>query len=280
MKKIFYIFVFLTFSFSSYCKNYLGEFLKFYPEENLVVETTSRIRFSSEISIIKENGNINDFFYLSLENKRNFINLNNIKISSLTGVKEGKNIYFKNSVTNEGLQEIKILLEGEIIFNWLIKNQNISNIKIGYINSNVNPVYLTLDINMFNPIHSLKIKVVNNMNLGKVEAGNKLSTKSFGTPANLTIEGQENKKVSITIPKNITIKNSKNDTLSVDLKFRDNNKQKLIRELSHNGKNTYKTGNNKNIVSKDILIDGESQTNKNSRGIYKGVFTVRVEYID
>ena len=59
-----------------------------------------------------------------------------------------------------------------------------------------------------------------------------------------------------------------------------NNSQELIRRLSSNSKNTYRVGNDGRVITKDILIDGETQTKKTSRGVYRGFFTVKVEYLD
>lgn len=279
MRRFIYVLIFLSCFYSSQGKNYIGEVSKLYSRENLVIGTTSRIKFSAEININKESGNTQDFFQLDLSNRNAFMNIGENKISSINSISTGNHLYFKNSTNGEGLQELRFILEGELIFNWLSKSKN-ENIRIGYINSPNNPVFLKIDIEDLNPIHSLKIKVVDNMDLGIIEAGRVLSTKDSGTPANISVEGEESKRVSITIPKNTTIKNSANDTLLVNLNFRDNGDQKLIRELSPNGKNTYRVGNNGSVISKEILIDGESQTKRSTRGTYRGSFTVRVEYLD
>ena len=50
--------------------------------------------------------------------------------------------------------------------------------------------------------------------------------------------------------------------------------------MSSNSKNTYRVGNDGRVITKDILIDGETQTKKTSRGVYRGFFTVKVEYLD
>lgn len=271
---------FFIFSYFSFGKNYIAEISKVYSNDNLVIGTTSRLKFSSEVSIIKENGNIQDFFQLETNSNNSFINLAELKITNISGTKVGNKIYFKNTTNGEGLQEIKILVEGEFVFNWLNQSREKENIKIGYINSSINPVYLNLDTKELKPIHSLKIKVLNNMNLGKGVAGEKLSTKESGEPANLSIEGEENKSINIYIPSSTTIKNSNNDTLTVNIRFRDNNSQELIRRLSSNSKNTYRVGNDGRVITKDILIDGETQTKKTSRGVYRGFFTVKVEYLD
>lgn len=280
MKKILVFIIFFIFSYFSFGKNYIAEIAKVYSNDNLVIGTTSRLKFSSEVSIIKENGNIQDFFQLETNSNNSFINLAELKITNISGTKVGNKIYFKNTTNGEGLQEIKILVEGEFVFNWLNQNREKENIKIGYINSSINPVYLNLDTKELKPIHSLKIKVLNNMNLGKGVAGEKLSTKESGEPANLSIEGEENKSINIYIPSSTTIKNSNNDTLTVNIRFRDNNSQELIRRLSSNSKNTYRVGNDGRVITKDILIDGETQTKKTSRGVYRGFFTVKVEYLD
>lgn len=279
MKKIIYIFIFLVCFCNLKGKNYIGEISKIYYNERVAIGVTNRIEFSGEVKIIKEDGNTKDFFQEEILRKNSFINFGKIELTPINSIREGNRIYFKSSSNEEGLQEIRFILEGEIIFNWLSKNKE-ENIKIGYINSLENPVFLSVNMEDFNPLYSLKIKVIENMNLGKVQAGEKLSTKDFGTPANISIEGQENKSINITIPKTTTIKNSKNDTLLVNLKFRENNKQNLVRKLSPNEVNTYRVGNKGSVISKNIFIDGESQTKKNTNGVYRGFFTVKVEYLD
>lgn len=280
MRKFIYCMSFLIFSLISLSQDFRGEISKFYSNEVLAVGTTNRVKFSAEVTLIKEFANNQDYFQLELKNENNFLNLSNIKISSLNSVKDGNKLYFKSSTNGEIIKEIKFLLEGEALFNWLVKNQRNENIKIGYINDEFNPVYLNLALKNFNPVQSLKIKIIDNMNLGKGEAGERLSTKKWGTPANISIEGEENKSVNITIPQSTTIKNSKNEVLIVDLSFRENGGQKLVKLLSPNNKNIFRIGNENRVISKDILIDGEAQTQRGNRGVYKGTFTVKVEYLD
>ena len=64
MKKILVFIIFFIFSYFSFGKNYIAEISKVYSNDNLVIGTTSRLKFSSEVSIIKENGNTQDFFQL------------------------------------------------------------------------------------------------------------------------------------------------------------------------------------------------------------------------
>lgn len=280
MKKIVVFIIFLSLFQFTLGKNYIGEVSKIYSNENLVIGVTNRLDFSAEVSIVKESGNTQDYFQLKTDRGNSFINLGEIKIENISGTKVGDKIYFKNSSNGEEIQEIKFLLEGNIVFNWLSKTRERKNIKIGYINSTSNPVYMSIALEDFKPIHSLKVKVIDNMNLGKVEAGGKLSTREWGEPANISVEGEENKSINIYIPSSTTIKNSKDDTLSVNLKFRDSNGQELTRKLTPNSKNTYRVGNDGRVITKDILIDGEAQTKKTTRGVYRGFFTVRVEYLD
>lgn len=272
--------IFLIVSLSTQSKNYIGELSKLYSKEVVAVGTTNRIDFSTEVTIIKGDGNTQDFFQLDLKNGSGFMSLNSIKISPINSVKEGNRFYFKSSFNGEGIQEIRFLLEGELIFNWLIKNKRDENIRMGYINSSTNPVYLNLRLEDFNPVYSLKVRVVDNMNLGKGQAGEKLSTKTWGTPANVSVEGEESKRVSITIPQSTVIKNSRDDKLTVNLNFRENSGQKLIKELAPNSRDTFRVGSDGRVISKDILIDGETQTTRGSRGAYRGSFTVKVEYLD
>ena len=95
-------------------------------------------------------------------------------------------------------------------------------------------------------------------------------------PAKIKIEGENNKKIKLTIPKQINIVNKNNDVLVVDLTFRNNNSNILSINLNEgNGSIKY----NSIILSDEILIDGESQTKNNSSGLYEGTFIVRVEYL-
>lgn len=280
VKKILMIAILLLFSTLSFGKNYIGEISKLYTNENLVIGVTNKIRFTAELSIIKENGSSQDFFQLNTTKNNSFINLNITSIKNITGVKIANKIYFKNDSNNEGIQEIRFLVEGELLLNWLNRSRQRENMVIGYVNSTNNPVYLSINIDEFDPIYSLKIKVIDNMNLGKVEAGEKLSTKELGTPANISIEGEENKSVNIYIPNTTTITNSNSDSLTVYLHFRSNNGQKLTKKLSPNNTDTYRIGNDGIVVTKDILIDGEAQTKRTTKGVYRGSFTVKVEYLD
>ena len=280
MRRVIYYMSFLIFSLISLGQDFRGEISKFYSNDVLAVGTTNRVRFSAEVTLTKDFANNQDYFQLDLKNGNKFLNLNNIKVSPINSIKEGNKIYFKSSTNGEIIKEIKFLLEGEALFNWLVKNQKDENIRIGYINDEFNPVYLNLSLQNFNPVQSLKIRVIDNMNLGKGEAGERLSTKKWGTPANISIEGEENKSVNITIPESTTIKNSKNESLIVDLSFRENGGQKLVKLLAPNNRDVFRIGNESRVVSKDILIDGETQTQKGNRGVYKGMFTVKVEYLD
>ena len=262
MRRVIYYMSFLIFSLISLGQDFRGEISKFYSNDVLAVGTTNRVRFSAEVTLTKDFANNQDYFQLDLKNGNKFLNLNNIKVSPINSIKEGNKIYFKSSTNGEIIKEIKFLLEGEALFNWLVKNQRDENIRIGYINDEFNPVYLNLSLQNFNPVQSLKIRVIDNMNLGKGEAGERLSTKKWGTPANISIEGEEN------------------ESLIVDLSFRENGGQKLVKLLAPNNRDVFRIGNESRVVSKDILIDGETQTQKGNRGVYKGMFTVKVEYLD
>lgn len=282
MFKILLIFLTATMFSLSYPKNYNIEFSKFYINEKLIVNTTNRINFTAESVIYIDEANPNNFFHIELNNNNNFLNFTNIEINSTNSVKMGNNIYFKSSSNGAPLNKITFTIKGTAIFNWFYKNNNIENIKIGYINSNINPVFLNLKMEQFNPIQKLKIKVNKNMNLGKAPSGEKLSTRQggTGTPADISVSGQIGKGVIIHIPESVDIRNSKNDSLNVKLMFRENRSNTLKKELIPNSNDITKEGNTGAATINHILIDGECQTKKNDFGKYQGTFTVRVEYED
>ena len=117
------------------------------------------------------------------------------------------------------------------------------------------------------------------MDFGTIIAGQKASTReSSRTPAEIDVEGTSGQRVKITIPKSAEIKNSSGDILLVDLQFRNTqnmsdlgDKKSIVKNIAFENKN--------GIGKTDIIkIDGNIATKTNSRGNYKGVFTVRVEY--
>ena len=137
---------------------------------------------------------------------------------------------------------------------------------------------MSINLSDLDPIANIKVEVIDDMDLGTVFSGEKLSTKnvnSNGTPAKIRIEGENNKKIKISIPESMSIVNSKNDTLAVKLGFRENNSNVLEKTLNSN---TGKIKDDQTIILDDVLIDGECQSNKNSNGTYEGSFIVRVEY--
>lgn len=267
----------------SYSKIHRSEVLDVSANESLIVGKTSRLNFNMVINVENDSPNLEDYCYFFKENGSEFIKMSNLEIKNTKYKKRGNNIYFTDN--NERLNsKIELNVSGTLIFNWS-KNKNTRSIatyteeiKIGYVNSEQNPILLTLNLSDLDPITNVKVEVIEDMNLGTVFSGERLSTKNLnsnGSPAKIRIEGENEKKVKITIPENMEIVNSKNENLSVRLSFRENNSSILEKTLNSS---TGKLKDTQTVVLDDVLIDGECQSNKNSTGLYEGSFTVRVEY--
>lgn len=260
----------------TYSQIYKSEVLGISTNENLIIGKTNRLNFHMSIVVDGNNASYDDYVKLNVEDT-DFIKVVNlhIKNNKYRSTSDGISFVDRNNRLNE---KIELSVSGTFIFNWNKNKRNINrieDIKIGYVSSEHNPIILSLPIVSLNPISNVKVEVIEDMDLGTVFAGEKLSTKQ-GTPAKIRIEGVKDKSVKITIPNNIMITNSKNESLDVKLSLRDNGKSELIKEFNtDNGK----PKDNSTIVLDDILIDGESQTNKMSNGLYEGSFVVRVEYI-
>lgn len=260
----------------TYSQIYKSEVLDISTNESLIIGKTNRLNFHMSIVVDGNNASYDDYVKLNVEDT-DFIKVVNlhIKNNKYKGTSDGISFVDRNDRLND---EMELTISGTFIFNWNKNKRNINRIedvKIGYVSSEHNPIILSLPIIYLNPISNVKVEVVEDMDLGTVFAGEKLSTKQ-GTPAKIRIEGVKDKSVKITIPNNIMITNSKNESLDVKLSLRDNGKSELIKEFNtDNGK----PKDNSVIVLDDILIDGESQTNKTSNGLYEGSFVVRIEYI-
>lgn len=260
----------------TYSQIYKSEILDISTNESLIIGKTNRLNFHMSIVVDGNNASYDDYVKLNVEDT-DFIKVVNLHINNnkYRSTSNGISFMDRNNRLNE---KIELSVSGTFIFNWNKNKRNINRIegiKIGYVNNEQNPLVLSLPILYLNPISNVKVEVIEDMDLGTVFAGEKLSTKQ-GTPAKIRIEGVKDKSVKITIPNNIMITNSKNESLDVKLSLRDNGKSELIKEFNtDNGK----PKDNSTIVLDDILIDGESQTNKTSNGLYDGSFVVRVEYI-
>lgn len=260
----------------TYSQIYKSEVLDISTNENLIIGKTNRLNFHMSIVVDGNNASYDDYVKLNVEDT-DFIKVVNlhIKNNKYKSTSNGVSFVDRNDRLND---KMELTISGTFVFNWSKNKRNINrieDIKIGYVSSEHNPIILSLPIVYLNPISNVKVEVIDDMDLGTVFAGEKLSTKN-GTPAKIRIEGVKDKSVKITIPNNIMITNSKNESLNVKLSLRDNRKSELIKEFNtDNGK----PKDNSTIVLDDILIDGESQTNKTSNGLYEGSFVVRVEYI-
>lgn len=260
----------------TYSQIYRSGVLDISTNESLIIGKTNRLNFNMSIVVDGNDANYDDFVKLNIEDT-DFIKIIDIHIKNNKYKKfiDGISFVDRNDRLND---KMELTISGTFIFNWNKNKRDINrieNIKIGYVNSEQNPLVLSLPIIYLNPISNVKVEVVEDMDLGTIFSGEKLSTKN-GTPAKIRIEGVNGKSVKIIIPENIKITNSKNDNLSVNLSLRDNGKSEIIKEFNtDNGK----PKDSSTIVLDDILIDGESQTNKTSNGLYEGSFVVRVEYI-
>lgn len=276
MKKIFIVILYM-FSFCISMASVEAEIDYLYLKEDVIHRVTTRIGFTANKVKIKSNRGS----YFILENSINlgnsFIKTENLKMTSSDDNVVGNKIFFRNK---EGrlIDEIKFDLQGIFVFDWS-KSNNSKEMKI----INIGKIYdetgrieekVYLDLSSIDVKHSLKIEVKENMYLGRVIAGEELSTeKSINAhPARVSFQGEKGESVKITIPELAEIKNEANDVLKVNLWFRENKNQKLIKEFKE-------VKNNQGIIN-DVLIDGKANTTKDSFGRYEGKFIVRVEYED
>lgn len=281
MKKWIVLFFIIIYTIS-FSKVYRADFIKINKTEDLIIEKTTRIDFEMDIIIPREDFEEKDFFYFSNGMGNQFLKIINIDFKSFQYKKVGNKIYFKDNLKEKIVKELDLKFSGTMVFDWKDSSdktfKTLESLEIGYITDRTNPILLDFDLMTLNPINDVQVKVIEDMNLGVVFAGERLSTKNSqnnGHPAKIEIKGKNKKRVVIKIPKIAKITNEKKDSLDVSLSFRENNSQVLIKEFNKDKGNE---SNNGMVSLKDILIDGESETSTKNKGTYEGNFIVRVEY--
>lgn len=281
MKKWIVLFFIIIYTIS-FSKVYRADFIKINKTEDLIIGKTTRIDFEMDIIIPREDFEEKDFFYFSNGMGNQFLKIINIDFKSFQYKKVGNKIYFKDNLKEKIVKELDLKFSGTMVFDWKDSSdktfKTLESLEIGYITDRTNPILLDFDLMTLNPINDVQVKVIEDMNLGVVFAGERLSTKNSqnnGHPAKIEIKGKNKKRVVIKIPKIAKITNEKKDSLDVSLSFRENNSQVLIKEFNKDKGNEL---NNGMVSLKDILIDGESETSTKNKGTYEGNFIVRVEY--
>jgi hypothetical protein len=281
MKKWIVLFFIIIYTIS-FSKVYRADFIKINKTEDLIIGKTTRIDFEMDIIIPREDFEEKDFFYFSNGMGNQFLKIINIDFKSFQYKKVGNKIYFKDNLKEKVVKELDLKFSGTMVFDWKDSSdktfKTLESLEIGYITDRTNPILLDFDLMTLNPINDVQVKVIEDMNLGVVFAGERLSTKNSqnnGHPAKIEIKGKNKKRVVIKIPKIAKITNEKKDSLDVSLSFRENNSQVLIKEFNKDKGNE---SNNGMVSLKDILIDGESETSTKNKGTYEGNFIVRVEY--
>lgn len=281
MKKWIVLFFIIIYTIS-FSKVYRADFIKINKTEDLIIGKTTRIDFEMDIIIPREDFEEKDFFYFSNGMGNQFLKIINIDFKSFQYKKVGNKIYFKDNLKEKIVKELDLKFSGTMVFDWKDSSdktfKTLESLEIGYITDRTNPILLDFDLMTLDPINDVQVKVIEDMNLGVVFAGERLSTKNSqnnGHPAKIEIKGKNKKRVVIKIPKIAKITNEKKDSLDVSLSFRENNSQVLIKEFNKDKGNE---SNNGMVSLKDILIDGESETSTKNKGTYEGNFIVRVEY--
>ena len=281
MKKWIVLFFIIIYTIS-FSKVYRADFIKINKTEDLIIGKTTRIDFEMDIIIPREDFEEKDFFYFSNGMGNQFLKIINIDFKSFQYKKVGNKIYFKDNLKEKIVKELDLKFSGTMVFDWKDSSdktfKTLESLEIGYITDRTNPILLDFDLMTLNPINDVQVKVIEDMNLGVVFAGERLSTKNSqnnGHPAKIEIKGKNKKRVVIKIPKIAKITNEKKDSLDVSLSFRENNSQVLIKEFNKDKGNE---SNNGMVSLKDILIDGESETSTKNKGTYEGNFIVLVEY--
>lgn len=281
MKKWIVLFFIIIYTIS-FSKVYRADFIKINKTEDLIIGKTTRIDFEMDIIIPREDFEEKDFFYFSNGMGNQFLKIINIDFKSFQYKKVENKIYFKDNLKEKIVKELDLKFSGTMVFDWKDSSdktfKTLESLEIGYITDRTNPILLDFDLMTLNPINDVQVKVIEDMNLGVVFAGERLSTKNSqnnGHPAKIEIKGKNKKRVVIKIPKIAKITNEKKDSLDVSLSFRENNSQVLIKEFNKDKGNE---SNNGMVSLKDILIDGESETSTKNKGTYEGNFIVRVEY--
>lgn len=274
MKKWIVLFFIIIYTIS-FSKVYRADFIKINKTEDLIIGKTTRIDFEMDIIIPREDFEEKDFFYFSNGMGNQFLKIINIDFKSFQYKKVGNKIYFKDNLKEKIVKELDLKFSGTMVFDWKDSSdktfKTLESLEIGYITDRTNPILLDFDLMTLNPINDVQVKVIEDMNLGVVFAGERLSTKNSqnnGHPAKIEIKGKNKKRVVIKIPKIAKITNEKKDSLDVSLSFRENNSQVLIKEFNKDKGNE---SNNGMVSLKDILIDGESETSTKNKGTYEGI---------
>lgn len=275
---------FLTLVYSAAIENVYSEILSFSTNDPIIEGKTGRIGFSAIVRVTPST--VTRYQYLAIEEENissRFINVIDLKN------KNGNhhiNLKVNGNIVEESLE---LNLTGTLVFNWTEFNKNSQMlIKIGSIyveEDNINKadkignIYINLG-DYINIISALKINVKENMDFGTIIAGQRADTKeSSRTPAKIEIEGIINRDVKIMIPETVTIENEEKDVLEVKLSFGNAERTKKEKNYLAIEKNLNQKSGKENIgTTETVVINGLLQTKKHSRGNYKGVFTVRVEY--
>lgn len=280
MKRLNMIFMMLFLLNNLYAYHNRADIHKFYSKTEIIEELETRIPFEAEIWIENENRVKNDFFYLNIDTKHSYIKLENIKAEGVNSKVIGNRIFFEGLNEKPLNEEMKISLKGNLIINWREKNRN-NEIMLGYIENSQSrvgrePVYLRIDESYFKKLQKLDIRV-RDMDLGTGVAGHVLDSKNGGESAIVSIVGNRDETVKITIPRNAFIKNKYGDTLMVNLSFEERYQQKgdkLELTKTLNGRNS----NDSKGETGEIAIRGICKTKDESMGKYEGSFVVRVTY--
>lgn len=276
MKKKIIILEFIFIFFLSYSVDYQADIKRLYTSESLIQGKTSRLNFTGEFVITANNFNEEEYIILDTGRNNGFIKFSNLEVKRANGLIRGNRVYFKNS-NGKNLRELSFTLEGTLIFDWSKRSNGevsiLERVSIGKFQIENEEIFCNLYLKDLNPINELNVKVEEEMDLGVTFAGEKMGTKlGNGHPANIKIEGEAGKNVRVTIPNTTRIKNDVGDTLLVNLEFRENRSDVLVKNLKE------RNGNERIGEVRNIYIDGECQTLKNSSGLYEGSFIVRVEY--
>ena len=233
MKKWIVLFFIIIYTIS-FSKVYRADFIKINKTEDLIIGKTTRIDFEMDIIIPREDFEEKDFFYFSNGMGNQFLKIINIDFKSFQYKKVGNKIYFKDNLKEKIVKELDLKFSGTMVFDWKDSSdktfKTLESLEIGYITDRTNPILLDFDLMTLNPINDVQVKVIEDMNLGVVFAGERLSTKNSqnnGHPAKIEIKGKNKKRVVIKIPKIAKITNEKKDSLDVSLSFRENNSQVL-----------------------------------------------------
>ena len=106
-----------------------------------------------------------------------------INFKSFQYKKVGNKIYFKDNLKEKIVKELDLKFSGTMVFDWKDSSdktfKTLESLEIGYITDRTNPILLDFDLMTLNPINDVQVKVIEDMNLGVVFAGERLSTKNL-----------------------------------------------------------------------------------------------------